>query len=383
MMHIASEEVLPSFDSRGWMQWPANEDYSFQFRRLLGTAQDGGSTVSECMLAASGIDPACEESWYSQWKHAADLSKSRGDIALARGYIQTALSNWLRAANYYRTAQTFMGIDDARQHAAIAQMMACSQLYLKHATPAGEVVEIPFGDSASLQGYFLPPPGRAGRKAPAVICVGAADQYKEEHLCRLVRHAHARGLALLLVDLPGQGHRRILDEGFGRYDIETAISGWVDFLTERRDVNARKIGILGEGLGAALATRGASFDDRLAVAVCDAGIWDLHERAFVASRISGAEPMSCELGEDVEKLCRTSAAARIRCPILVALGEADWLDADHVRTCCEALSATGRDVELKVFSADETAASHAQLDNPSVANEFIFDWIADRLGQLR
>lgn len=383
MTHIAAEALLPSFDSRGWMQWPANEDYSLQFLRLLGAAQDGGSTVSECLRAASGIDPACEESWYAQWKKAADLNKSRGDIAQARGHIPTALSNWLRAANYYRTAQAFMGIDDSRQGAAIAQMMTCSQLYLQNSTPAGEVVEIAWGNDSTLQGYFLPPAGRAGRKVPVVVCVGGPDQYKEEYLCRMPRYAHERGMALLLIDLPGQGHRRGFGEGFGRYDIETAISGWIDFLQTRREVNARKIVILGDGLGAPLATRGASFDPRFAAAVCDAGIWDLHERAFLASRIYGAEPISDEFGDEVVRLCGSSIATRIGCPMLVPLGERDWLDAGHVRKCCEALAAGGHDVELKVFSAAETAASHAQRDNPTIANEFIFDWIADRLARAR
>jgi pimeloyl-ACP methyl ester carboxylesterase len=383
MTYTVSEEVLPSFDSRGWMHWPANEDYSLQFLRLLGAAQDGGSTVSECLLAASEIDPACEESWYAQWRKAADLNKSRGDIAQARGHVPTALSNWLRAANYYRTAQAFMGIDDPRQGAAIAQMMGCSQLYLQNSTPAGELVEIPWGNDDALQGYFLPPPGRAGRKVPVVICVGGAEQYKEEHLCRMPRYAHERGMALLLIDLPGHGHRRGFHEGFGRYDIETAISGWVDFLQTRREVNTRKIIILGDGLGASLATRGASFDPRFAAAVCDAGIWDLHERAFLASRIYGGEPSSDEFGDDVVRLCSSSIATRIECPMLVALGERDWLEAGHVRKCCEALAAGGHNVELKVFSAAETAASHAQRDNPTIANEFIFDWIADQLATIR
>ncbi|QUS41882.1 hypothetical protein RPMA_25865 [Tardiphaga alba] len=364
------------------MQWPGNEDYSFQFRRLLGAAQDGGSTVSECLLAAQGIDPACEESWYQQWKKAADLNRSRGDIAHARGHTHTALSNWLRAANYYRTAQAFMGIDDARQSASIAQMMSCSLLYVQNASPAAEVVEIAWRDDATLQGYFLPAPGRAGRKAPVVICVGAPDQYKEEHLCRMPRYAHERGLGLLLIDLPGQGYRRSFNEGFGRYDIETAISSWVDYLESRRDVNARKIAILGEGLGGAFATRGAGFDDRFAAAVCDAGIWDLHERAFLASQMSGCPSVAGDFSEDLSHLCRSSSAARIKCPVLVALGERDWLEAAHVRQCCEALLAAGQNVELKIFSAEETAASHAQLDNPTIGSEFIFDWIAARLGLI-
>ena len=36
-------------------------------------------------------------------------------------------------------------------------------------------------------------------------------------------------------------------------------------------------------------------------------------------------------------------------------------------------------LDLKIFSASETAASHAQRDNPTIGSEFIFDWIADQL----
>ncbi len=383
MTYFASEEVLPSFDSRGWMQWPANEDYSLQFLNLLGATQDGGSIVSECMLVASGIDPGCEESWYAQWKKAADLNKSRGDIAQARGHLSTALSNWLRAANYYRAAQAFMGIDDPRQSAAVAQMMTCSQSYVLNSTPRGEIVEIPWGEDGTIQGYFLPPAGKAGRKVPVIVCVGGPEQHKEEYLCRLPRYAHERGMALLLIDLPGQGHRRGRNEGFGRYDIETVISGWVDFLEERRDVNPRKIVILGDGLGASFATRGARFDPRFAAAVCDAGIWDLHERAFLAARIYSADPNSNDISNDIVRLCGKSSAVRNQCPMLVTLRERDWLDADHVTRCCEAMVSNGQDVDLKVFCAIDAAAAREQHDHPATANEFIFDWIADRLASAR
>lgn len=379
MTIIDIERTAPVFDARGWMQWPANEDYSFQFMRVLGAAQEGGSTVSECLLAASAIDPSSEESWYLQWNKAADLNKKRGDLAAASGHLKTALSNWLRAANYYRTAQIFMAASDARQGVALEQMFACSQLYLKHVTPAGEIVSIAWSEDRTLQGYFLPAPRT--RRAPVVICVCAPDQYKEEHLYRLPRYAHERGLSLLLIDLPGQGYRRGVDRAFGRYDIETAISNWMDYLAERGDVDPRKVAIFGDGLGASFATRGAAFDDRFAAAVCDAGIWDLHERAFLAARLAGGA--ATDFAEDIDKLCRGSIARKIKCPILVALGEHDWLDAGHVTQCCDALALSGQQIDLKIFTASETAASHAQFDNPTIGNEFIFDWIADRIGRKR
>ena len=362
------------------MQWPDHDDYSFQFMRVLGAAQEGGSTVSECLLAASAINPSQEDSWFQQWARTADLNRQRGETACRRGHIPTALSNWLRAANYYRAAQAFLADSDARKDQALRQMLACAQLYLRHSTPTGEIIDLPLSDGGTMQGYFLPVPGRSRR--PVVICIGAPDHFKEEHLHGMPRYARERGLSLLLVDLPGQGYGRNHDRAFQRYEIETAISNWMDYLVEREDVDGRRIALFGDGLGAAFATRGASFDDRFRAAVCDAGIWELHERAFLAARLAGGAG-SQDFADDIDRLCRSSTARNIRCPILVALGEHDWLEADHVARCCNALIADGLTIDLKIFSASETAASHAQFDNPTIGNEFIFDWLADHLGRRK
>ena len=352
------------------MQWPASEDYSFQFMQLLGAAQDGGSTVSECFLAASGIIPGDDESWYREWKKLADASMERGNHALRKGHGRTASSNWLRALNYSRAAQVFLGSEDPRHAQVVADMQACSRLYLRTAG-AGEAVEIAWADGDTLQGYFLPAP-QSGPSAVA-ICFGGLGQFKEEFLHSLPRYAHGRGLSLLLIDLPGQRSAASQDPRLGRYDIETAISGWVDYLTARDDVDPQRIAIFGDGLGAALATRGASLDDRFAAAVCDAGIWDLHERAFLAGSAAGGK-------RPFDQLCSNSIARNIRCPILVTIGEHDWLDAGHVTGCCQALRAAGLAIDLKIFAAAETAAAPAHMDNPTIGYEFIFDWIADRLG---
>jgi dienelactone hydrolase len=358
------------------MQWPDSEDYSFQFMQVLGAAQDGGSTISECFRAASGITPGDDESWYQEWKRIADVSRDRGNAADRGGHVATALSNWLRAINYYRAAHVFLASDDWRLTESIAEMQACSRLYLR-AAALGEPVEMSWADDEVSQGYFLAAPGQTG-PSPVVLCFGGPDHFKEEFLHSLPRYAHRRGLSLLLVDLPGQTGRATRDPERSRYDIETAISGWVDFLVERGDVDPGRIAIFGDGLGASLASRGASLDDRFAAAVCDGGIWDLHERAFLADRVSGRADAG--MPEQFAKLCTASIARDIRCPILVTIGEHDWLDAGRVSGCCEAMRSSGLDIELKVFTAAETAAGPAHMDNPTIGNEFIFDWIADRLG---
>ena len=122
----------PRFEPGGWMQWPDNEDYSLQFMRVLGSAQEGGSTVSECFLAASRIVPGDDESWYRAWTTVADSNRARGDVALGAGHLHSALSNWLRASNYYRTSEIFLKLDDSRRADALERMRACSSLVVSH-----------------------------------------------------------------------------------------------------------------------------------------------------------------------------------------------------------------------------------------------------------
>jgi pimeloyl-ACP methyl ester carboxylesterase len=115
--------------------------------------------------------------------------------------------------------------------------------------------------------------------------------------------------------------------------------------------------------------RGVALDDRFAAAVCDGGIWDMHERAFLMNRLSLSSP-----GTEDGWLGR-----KIRCPLLITLGEQGWLESDHVTDLFERLKAEHPDVSLKIFESSETAAAHGHRDNPTLANEFIFDWVTDRL----
>ena len=65
--------------------------------------------------------------------------------------------------------------------------------------------------------------------------------------------------------------------------------------------------------------------------------------------------------------------------MLIPAGERGWLKAERVRELYEGLRAGHRDVTLKIFKTDETAAMQGHADNPTLANEYIFDWIAARL----
>jgi dienelactone hydrolase len=363
------------FRPGGWLHWPDNEDVSLEFMRLLGAAQEGGSTISECFLTASRIDPADDQSWYREWKKTADASNARGDAAFRRGNVLTAQTNWLRAMNYYQAAAFHFDATDERRQGATASMMACARRYLQHLTPAGEIVNIPWLDGYPLQGYFLPAAATSGPR-PVVVCIGEPGHRKEEHLYKMARYARERGMSLLAVDLMGPGAGAQFEKVAGRSDLETAIGCVMDYLATRNDADHRRIAIVGDGAGSSFVARGVALDGRFAAAVCDGGIWDLHERTFLMNRV-----LPGHFGLPAWDGSRM--ARKFICPVLITLGEHGWLVADHAAELFDQLQATHRDISLKIFSGAETAASQGHADNPTLAAEFIFDWIADRLKETR
>lgn len=370
-IHFGESEL----DLLGWIRWPEREDLSVEFLRLLGGAQAGGATIAECRVTASRIDCSDDLSWYREWSGIASANRERGNAARREGRLLTAKSNWLRAINYYQSAAFPFGRDDRHYQAAVAAMRQCARDYLAHCTPRGEVLSIPWPGGYPLEAYFLPAPGTdAARPAPTVICIGEPGQPKEEYLHKVARYATERGMSLLAVDLLGAGTDSQFDQVVGRTDLEMTLGYIMDYLVERDDVDNSRIAIVADGWGSSFVARGIAFDDRFAAAVCDGGLWDLHERAFLAARGS-AQPDTPRFDLGLSRVARN-----IKCPVLITTGERGWLKAERVDEICRELRASGRDVTLKIFAVAETAAMQAHVDNPTLANEYIFDWIASRLG---
>jgi dienelactone hydrolase len=361
-------------DLREWVFWPEREDLSTEFMRLLAAAQEAGSTLAECWTTASRIDFSDDDSWYSEWKRVADANNARGNAALGSGNMHTARSNWLRAMNYYQAAAFPCDQADPNRRTAIESMRECAGKYLRHGKPAGEVVPIPWPTGYPLEGYFLPAPAGLNRP-PVIICIGEPGQRKEEYLSKVARYASDRGMSMLAVDLLGADANARFEEVVGRSDLEATIGHIMDYLVERADVDVRRIAILADGWGSSFVARGIAFDDRFAAAVCDGGIWDLHERAFLRDRLAPQDASAVSM-----PLVLSRVARNIKCPVLISAGERGWLKPDRMKQFYDELKADGRDVTLRIFTSEETAAAQGHADNTTLANEFIFDWLASRLG---
>lgn len=367
-----SAPASPSFAPGGWVQWPEHQDLSRELARLLGSCQQGAATVSECVQAASRLDPDKPETWSAEWWRLAETSAARAAGAQRNGHRVTSRGNWLRAMNYFKAAALPLDEGSERRAALLARMAHCGREFVAQLDTAGEVVQIPWLVDYALQGYLLRPAPRGA--APVLLCVAEPGEHKEDFLWKIAGDALARGLSVLAVDLLGADMGARLDTIIGMAELDTAVSACIDFVQSRDDLDSRRIAVVGDGCHSSYLARGIAQDGRVAAAVCDGGLWELMEAAYMIRRRAVARPdMELELAGD-------GLISRLGCPVLVPLGESSWLNPEFVRPIVERVRGAGRDISLRIFTAEETASSHGQADNPTLANEVILDWLGSRLG---
>lgn len=392
---FSNYEPVGEYRPVGWIQWPDHPDFSFQFLRVLAESQEGAATISECFLAGTRITPNDEESWHREWTRLGDVNRKRADTAIAGNHVQTAKMNWLRAANYYRSAEFFLDHDDPRRLQLLDAMEACSWEYMKRMAPPGEIVRVPYENGAHLDAYFIRAPYKLARQ-PTVICFGGLDEFRVELLHEMPKHAFPRGFSVLLVDLPGQGSTLRRQKLTARSDSEIPVSACVDYLVSRPDVDSKRIALYGSSLGGYYAPRAAAFDHRLAAVVSYGQMWNLQRTLqmgnFTPDRIAirhlhwvfGVDGQGTEEGLNaIEEKCGEfkleGVIENMRCPYLITAGECDHVALELTRESFEYCQAHGMDVELKVFTAEETGAAHCQCDNPTFGKEYVCDWLADKL----
>jgi hypothetical protein len=68
----------------------------------------------------------------------------------------------------------------------------------------------------------------------------------------------------------------------------------------------------------------------------------------------------------------------MQCPYLIVHGGHDVLGVARATHVYDAAKGAGVDVTLKFLTEEETGAEHCQHDNPTIGEEYMLDWLADR-----
>jgi alpha-beta hydrolase superfamily lysophospholipase len=218
----------------------------------------------------------------------------------------------------------------------------------------------------------VPPP-------PVVIVFGGADGWREEYHNGALA-LRERGLAVLLLDGPGQGETRLLGGLHLRPDtVASAHAAVVHFLIEDQRVG-RSVGIWGNSLGGTLAARAASACPEI-VACCVNGGSAEPERAIdrlprLADRLRAltGDADAASVRASLAALALPAEVNRITCPLLLLHGGADALFApDEALAIAQNASSSDKTV-LFWDDGDHCIYNHSHEKHCAVA-----DWFLDRL----
>jgi pimeloyl-ACP methyl ester carboxylesterase len=384
--------------------------YSFQTLRTLGYAVSGGADVNEVLQTAQAIREGDDESWYREWLKTAQRCEKAGDDFLLGGKRISARQEFLKASNYYRTAEFFLHTnpEDPRILSVWRKSRDCFVKAAKLADHPIIPVRIPY-EGTTLPGYLCLA-DKSKKKRPLLIIHSGFDGTVEELYYSSAVFALRRGYHVLLFEGPGQGGVIREQRLPFRPDWEAVVTPVVDYAFSRKEVDSNRIALMGISFGGYLAPRAVAFEKRIKACIANGGVYDFHwtarlrpeDEAFLDTA-EGAEAFDRELYGRMqtspsfrwvmangmftfqaktpsEWLKKTrpytmkDVAARITCDMLIVDSEGDRDLPGQARRLYDALASPK---DFMLFTKEEGAGEHCQVGAVLLSNARILDWLDD------
>lgn len=378
----------------------------------------GGADFGEIAAIAQVVFDRGDTAFYEAWINSAARLSQQAEEALENGHIRSARELFLRASVFYAASyHPLYGepVDHRLLNAFRSQVRTLNR-GLSLFEPAITPVRIPF-EQTSMPGYFVPAEGYERKIRPLVIFTNGYDGTITDMYFASAVAASRRGYHCLLFDGPGQGEM-LYEHGVRlRPDWETVITAVVDYAVEQPIVDSARIALNGWSLGGHLAPRAASGEHRIAALIADPGTWsiaggfreaaihkfgvppdaaanlgDLDEQtmnrldAFIRSKrdlhwkvvqrgfwVHGVDNLRAYFSS-AEHFTMDGHAELIACPSLLTMAENDSLSA-FAPSFFEALRCPKT---LLRFSAADGAGDHCEMQNRSLLNRTVLDWLDEQ-----
>ncbi|KAF2010994.1 alpha/beta-hydrolase [Aaosphaeria arxii CBS 175.79] len=263
--------------------YPSNASFGYEALRAVGYSNYGGADIAGVIAICSRIRSGDEESWMAEWKEAADFAMKLGRDSLALGNIRSAEEAFLRASNYYRTADFYRRTAPFDDEISKDLVKLCNGAFLSAMKLTGypfEEIKIPYQDT-TLPGFILRCDANSTPR-PTIIFNGGFDSVGEESWFAIAAPALRRGCNILAFDGPGQGRALREQHLFFRHDWENVLTPVVDFALTRPEFDEKKLVLFGWSMGGYLAARATTSEHRFAAVILDDGVFDFGS-AFSAS----------------------------------------------------------------------------------------------------
>ena len=386
-------------DDPAFIYFPTDYRWSMGLLLCLSGAPWGGAEIDEvnrvgrALLHRVGDDNA----WFEEWTRMGERLEARGRESAKAGHRRSAAACLMRAAHYYQTGERFLQPKSERGMAVYRKSVAAFRDAIGMIRrPRIEPVEVPYGD-ASLPALLVHADAdTSGRPAPAMVFFDGFDITKEIQYFKGVPDLVARGIACLIVDGPGNGESVRFRKLPLIAETERYAGAAFDYLAGRREIDARRIGVMAISLGGYYAPRAAALDPRFACCVAWGAQWDYHDiwarrlealdSGKVLSLSVPPEHLMWVLGVDdraaalkkLEGFRLDGIVQQMKCPFLLLHGAGDeQIPLALAEKCFAAVGSKHK--TLRVFGREEGGFHHCQVDNVTLGVHTMWDWIEDVL----
>ena len=382
-----------------WVEhFPGNLRWSNAMQIVKGMVPWAASAMAEidiigAKLKAREHEDDLDRAWTQEWSAMADRLAKIADDTDAKGRKITAGDYYMRAGNYYYSAERFIVPGDDKL-AMYRKAFRCYPAAMARLYPQMKHVDVPYANTARAA-FWLPAPGPGPK--PTVVLFDGMDNCKEMSVIFAGLEFARRGINTLAIDGPGQGESLRLRGIHARPDYEVAGRAAFDFVAKLPDVDTKRVAVMGYSFGGYHAARIAGIDKRYAGAVAlGATRWDIYQRTVDAYEklktedprtsststfqfrwVVGAKDNAAAL-EFAKGYTLDGIAEKVECPFLILHGAADRLTPVAAAQMLYDRLGTKKK-ELRVFTAEEGGAEHCQVDHRQAATGYIGDWINENV----
>jgi pimeloyl-ACP methyl ester carboxylesterase len=395
------------------------KETNWVFKRTLEFMNEKAAEIAECLYTASRIEEQNGESWIEEWSSLAASVERQGDESLSKGHLISARESFMRASNYYRTAEygtlpSHPKFHELWEHSVDSFGKACPLF-----SPPIERLMVPFEDK-ELPAYFWKPKGTESTR-PTLIVAGGNDSSLEELVFWAGRAAVRRGYNFFAFEHPGhRGAVHLYRDCVKRADYEVPYKAAIDFLTTLLGVDER-IAMTGYSFGGYVTARVAIHEERIKAIIpnpvqIDLGASDQFWGGmvqkiptfllnFALKRKLDRRPITkamtmytlwalgfdheslVDLIKDEEAISRARSMKqgwdikgdlhKITCPALALVGGGEGeVFEQQAREFLSLISSDEKRLHVFTLEADGSD-DHCQLDNRSRGNQVMFDWLDD------
>lgn len=385
------------------------------FKRTMEYMIEKAAEIGECLYVAKKIDETDGESWIKEWAELASRVEKQAEEALEKGHTISARESFLRATNYYRTAEYGCPPSHLRFHELWEKSRKCFHKACPLYNPPIQIIEVPF-EGRKLPGYYWRP-DHSDTKRPTLIAVGGNDSSGEEVVFITGPAAVRRGYNFFTFEFPGhRGTVHLYPDCVKRPDYEVPFKAAIDYLETLPGVDER-IALTGFSYGGYVTARVAVYEKRVKAVIPNSPLVNTHKASeamggtlFNVTKIIPDSLLNALIDRKLKKspMIKTlieysywtyglevlpwSEALKLReeapelftiekdlhkitCAALALVSEDEGEElVRQAKEFYDSISSTKK--TLYTFTIDADGSNdHCQLDNRSRGNSVMFDWL--------